>query len=121
MAGRYPAPSGRHPARANVTLPTSRRRPHAADLASPTSPRRSRLVDLIWSTQPWRPRGTGSTRLGDDATDRGDVTMTDGVLRVAQLNAGSLLEPGWEQRRHEIVAWLDRLDPDVVCLQEIWA
>jgi endonuclease/exonuclease/phosphatase family metal-dependent hydrolase len=46
--------------------------------------------------------------------------MTDDVLRVVQLNAGSLLEPGWEQRKHEIVAWLDRLDPDVVCLQEIW-
>src|SRR5436190_17234701 len=47
--------------------------------------------------------------------------MTDGVLRVAQLNAGSLLEPGWDERRHEIAAWLVRLDPDVVCLQEIWA
>jgi endonuclease/exonuclease/phosphatase family metal-dependent hydrolase len=46
--------------------------------------------------------------------------MTDGVLRIAQLNAGSLLEPGWDERRHEVVAWLDRLDPDVVCLQEIW-
>ena len=43
-----------------------------------------------------------------------------GVLRVAQLNAGSLLEPDWERRRHEIVAWLGHLDPDVVCLEEIW-
>ena len=42
------------------------------------------------------------------------------VLRVAQLNAGSLLEPGWAERRHEIVAWIERLDPDVVCLQEVW-
>jgi endonuclease/exonuclease/phosphatase family metal-dependent hydrolase len=41
-------------------------------------------------------------------------------LRVVQLNAGSLLEPGWPQRRHEIVAWIDRLAPDIVCLQEIW-
>jgi len=41
-------------------------------------------------------------------------------LRVAQLNAGSLIEPGWDDRRHEIVSWLDHLDPDVVCLQEIW-
>jgi endonuclease/exonuclease/phosphatase family metal-dependent hydrolase len=41
-------------------------------------------------------------------------------LRVAQLNAGSLIEPHWDQRRHEVVAWLDRLDADVVCLQEIW-
>jgi endonuclease/exonuclease/phosphatase family metal-dependent hydrolase len=42
------------------------------------------------------------------------------VLRVVQLNAGSLLEPGWEDRREEVVAWLRRLQPDVVCLQEIW-
>ena len=42
------------------------------------------------------------------------------MLRIAQLNAGSLLEPGWDERRHEIVAWLERLQPDVVCLQEIW-
>src|SRR5687768_5700606 len=46
--------------------------------------------------------------------------MTDGVLRIAQLNAGSLLEPGWDERRYEVAAWLERLDPDVVCLQEIW-
>ena len=46
--------------------------------------------------------------------------MTAGVLRVAQLNAGSLLEPGWDERRHEVAAWLECLDPDVVCLQEIW-
>jgi endonuclease/exonuclease/phosphatase family metal-dependent hydrolase len=43
-----------------------------------------------------------------------------GRLRIAQLNAGSLLEPRWEARRHEIVAWIDRLAPDVVCLQEVW-
>jgi endonuclease/exonuclease/phosphatase family metal-dependent hydrolase len=41
-------------------------------------------------------------------------------LRVVQLNAGSLLEPGWNERRHEIVAWLQHLHPDIVCLQEIW-
>ena len=46
--------------------------------------------------------------------------MADGQLRVVQLNAGSLLEPDWETRRHEIVAWLGRLEPDVVCLEEIW-
>src|SRR4051794_5978244 len=46
--------------------------------------------------------------------------MTDGHLRVVQLNVGSLIEPDWEHRRHEIVAWLERLAPDVVCLQEIW-
>lgn len=41
-------------------------------------------------------------------------------LRVAQLNIGSLFEPEWERRRHEIVAWLERLDADVVCFQEAW-
>jgi endonuclease/exonuclease/phosphatase family metal-dependent hydrolase len=46
--------------------------------------------------------------------------MPEGVLRIVQLNAGSLLEPGWPERRHEVVAWLRRLQPDVVCLQEIW-
>lgn len=45
---------------------------------------------------------------------------TPAVLRIAQLNAGSLLEPQWDLRRHEILAWLERLDPDVVCLEEIW-
>ena len=47
--------------------------------------------------------------------------MAEGILRVVQLNAASLLEPDWERRRHEIVAWLDHLDPDIVCLQEVWA
>ena len=46
--------------------------------------------------------------------------MPDDVLRIAQLNAGSLLEPRWDERRHEIVAWLGQLLPDVVCLQEVW-
>jgi endonuclease/exonuclease/phosphatase family metal-dependent hydrolase len=40
-------------------------------------------------------------------------------LRIVQLNTGSLFEGGWEQRRHEIVAWLDQLQPDVVCFQEV--
>jgi endonuclease/exonuclease/phosphatase family metal-dependent hydrolase len=43
-----------------------------------------------------------------------------GVLRIAQLNAGSLLEPDWPTRRVEIVEWLRRLAPDVVCFEEIW-
>ena len=42
------------------------------------------------------------------------------ALRVAQLNTGSMIEPGWRERRYEVLAWLDRLDADVVCLQEIW-
>ena len=41
-------------------------------------------------------------------------------LRVVQLNAGSLLEPRWDERRHEIVAWLRQLQPDIVCLEEVW-
>jgi len=46
--------------------------------------------------------------------------VADPVLRIVQLNAGSLLEPGWNERRHEIVAWLVHLRPDVICLQEVW-
>jgi endonuclease/exonuclease/phosphatase family metal-dependent hydrolase len=46
--------------------------------------------------------------------------VAKGELRVVQLNAGSLLEPWWAERRHEIVAWLERLQPDIVCFQEIW-
>ena len=46
--------------------------------------------------------------------------MAEGMLRVAQLNAGSLLEPGWDERREVVVSWLDHLAPDVVCLQEVW-
>jgi endonuclease/exonuclease/phosphatase family metal-dependent hydrolase len=42
------------------------------------------------------------------------------VLRILQLNIGSLLEPEWDRRRHEIVAWLDRLEPDIVCMEEAW-
>jgi endonuclease/exonuclease/phosphatase family metal-dependent hydrolase len=46
--------------------------------------------------------------------------MAERELRVVQLNADSLVGPRWSERRHEIVAWLDELTPDVVCLQEIW-
>ena len=42
------------------------------------------------------------------------------VVRVVTLNVGSLFEADWDRRRHEVVAWIDRLDPDVVCLQEVW-
>jgi endonuclease/exonuclease/phosphatase family metal-dependent hydrolase len=48
------------------------------------------------------------------------MAMDVPVLRIAQLNAGSLLEPGWAERRHEVVAWLRRLQADVVCLEEVW-
>lgn len=46
--------------------------------------------------------------------------MAEKVLRVAQLNIGSLLEPDWPKRRVEIVAWLRELEPDVVCFEEVW-
>jgi len=36
------------------------------------------------------------------------------------LNVGSLFEPDWEVRRHEVVAEIVRVDADVVCLQEVW-
>jgi endonuclease/exonuclease/phosphatase family metal-dependent hydrolase len=55
------------------------------------------------------------TRRRDDAV-RGGVAQ----LRVVQLNAGSLLEPEWDRRRHEIVSWLTELEPAVICLQETW-
>lgn len=42
------------------------------------------------------------------------------VLRLLTLNVGSLFEADWDRRRHEVVAWIDRLEPDVVCLQEVW-
>ncbi|CAN5635265.1 hypothetical protein BH10ACT3_BH10ACT3_12660 [soil metagenome] len=46
--------------------------------------------------------------------------MTESTVRVVQLNAGSLLEHGRSDRLEEIVSWLGHLQPDIVCLQEIW-
>jgi endonuclease/exonuclease/phosphatase family metal-dependent hydrolase len=40
------------------------------------------------------------------------------VLRVVTLNVWNLDGP-WRQRRVELVAWLQALEPDIVCLQEI--
>jgi len=40
------------------------------------------------------------------------------VLRVLSLNIWNLSGP-WRERRAEIAAWLTRLEPDVVCLQEV--
>lgn len=40
-------------------------------------------------------------------------------LRVMTLNIGSLFEAEWDRRRHEVVAWIDRVEPDIVCLQEV--
>ena len=42
------------------------------------------------------------------------------VLRVVQLNMDSIFGPRWPDRRMEVVTWLDYLDADVVCLQEVW-
>ena len=42
------------------------------------------------------------------------------MLRVLTLNVGSLFEPDWDSRRHEVVAWIDEVDPDMICLQEVW-
>ena len=41
------------------------------------------------------------------------------TLRVLTLNIGSVLEARWDERQHEIAAWLLDLTPDVVCLQEV--
>jgi endonuclease/exonuclease/phosphatase family metal-dependent hydrolase len=46
--------------------------------------------------------------------------MAEPVVRVLQLNVGSLFEPDWDERRHEVVAWVQRVQPDIVCFQEIW-
>lgn len=48
------------------------------------------------------------------------MRVAAGVLRVVQLNVDSAVGPRWPERRHEIVTWLDELNPDVVCFQEIW-
>jgi endonuclease/exonuclease/phosphatase family metal-dependent hydrolase len=48
------------------------------------------------------------------------VGVAGDVLRVVQLNMDSLVSGGWRARRNEIVTWLDELDADVVCLQEVW-
>lgn len=42
-----------------------------------------------------------------------------GLLRVVQLNIASLFEPDWDHRRFEIVQWLQELDPDLVCFEEV--
>jgi endonuclease/exonuclease/phosphatase family metal-dependent hydrolase len=46
--------------------------------------------------------------------------VSQSTLRIVQLNIGSLLEPGWPERRLEVVAWMERLQPDVVCFEEVW-
>lgn len=46
--------------------------------------------------------------------------MGPAVRRVVQLNIGSVYEADWGRRRHEIVAWIDELKPDVVCMDEVW-
>lgn len=45
--------------------------------------------------------------------------MSEPTLRVLTLNIGSLFEPDWDLRRAEVVAWIDELTPDVICLQEV--
>ena len=48
------------------------------------------------------------------------VSVTEDALRVVQLNVDSLVSPRWPERRLEVVKWLDELNADVVCLQEVW-
>jgi len=45
--------------------------------------------------------------------------MNEPILRVMTLNIGSLMDPGWAERRPEVVSWIDHVDPDIVCLQEV--
>ncbi len=42
------------------------------------------------------------------------------MLRLMTLNVGSLFEPDWVTRRHEVVAQILDSDADIVCLQEVW-
>ena len=53
-------------------------------------------------------------------SSRQSVGVAEGMLRVVQLNVDSLVSARWRERGDEIVNWLDELDADVVCLQEIW-
>jgi len=46
------------------------------------------------------------------------VVQDDAMLRVLTLNVWNM-SGDWRARRDEIVAWLNHLHPDVVCLQEI--
>jgi len=46
--------------------------------------------------------------------------MSGAALRVVQLNMDSSFGSRWPDRRNEIVAWLDDLNADMVCLQEVW-
>ena len=66
------------------------------------------------------PRGAGRSRVHGMGGVAYGLGMDIPILRVVTLNAGSCLEPHWDLRRHEILAWLDELDADIVCLQEIW-
>src|SRR6266536_6523809 len=76
------------------------------------------------SPSPTPPTSGGRGRRPDGrdrgARGGGRPVSGHGTLRIVQLNIGSLLEPHWDERRREIVAWLDRLDADLVCLQEVW-
>ena len=56
--------------------------------------------------------------MAESAIDPGTDVDATPILRIAQLNIGSLFEAHWDQRRHEIVSWIDHLQPDVVCMQE---
>lgn len=45
--------------------------------------------------------------------------MAESKLRVMTLNVGSLFEPDWDRRQVEIISWIDAVQPDIVCLQEV--
>ena len=42
------------------------------------------------------------------------------MLRIMTLNVGSLFEPDWQTRRHEVVAQIQAAEADIICLQEVW-
>jgi len=61
--------------------------------------------------EPWR------TTIGRAATGQ---LQSEPVLRLMTLNVGSLFEPDWDVRRHEVAAQIRAADADIVCLQEVW-
>ncbi len=72
------------------------------------------LVSREGPKSPELAEGEGATL--SDIAKRGTAKQ----LRVVTLNLASFFERDWETRRFETLAWFERLDADIVCLQEVW-
>ena len=77
---------------------------------------------MLHRSDPWFDAGNGRGRARTDVRLPGSdgFPSVEGVLRILTLNIGSFFEADWDRRRHEIVAWVDELAPDIVCFQEVW-